>query len=499
MRAKEVDFDRLREKLSQTIQKDREETTNQRNLLQRLLRGDLHLIPSPQNHTGRSKSRGGDVNTSILSRTSSFSSTSSRVTAEGNTHRAGGSSGKGSAAVPVSEDVYKVLEALDSHRKDLMARNRELEMQVNDLLQSTSTSSASTSFSSSVEPIMVADKKKSNKHILGMTGGGNRSKGQQQQQPTISIQKRALNDEEDDIIEGGRYITILKEDLDDLHRTLKRREEEYQLLQRRLLSKKAEQEEEERIKKSMQEEIIRLQHQIESLQYDLSHRPSLKDYHRLQYSLEEAEKKLDQYIFHTSSLPNIRKHVSTTTQIKIDKVNHQLQLYLLDHCSKDILLETVKSLCRELDLHDLSDLLPAILKLKSAVTVIPSMEKYIIHINSYLIDRNDLLNEKLGIIRDDNTRGGRGSGSSGRGVERIVDSMEEVKVILPRWWNLVQQSIDLARFRECVLLELFRSQTLLSRLPLSSSSNNPPPHHSGPSGAGAGAGGSSSGSGKIGK
>eukprot|EP01039_Chlorochromonas_danica_P004533 gene4538-4971_t len=454
MRAKEVDFDRLREKLSQTIQKDREETTNQRHLLQRLLRNS--------------------------SRTSS-----SRVPAESNNNnRAAGTSGSGSggkglASLPVSEDVYKVLEALDSHRKDLMARNRELEMQVNDLLQPVSTSSTSTSFSSSVEPV-VADKQKSTRHIL-LPGG--RSKGQpqlQQRQPTISVHtNRPLNDDEDDddvmVGEGGgggRYIRILKEDLDDLHTRLRQREEEYQQLQRHMLSYTAEREENDKLTKTLRQEVARLTCQLERLQYDLNHRPSIKEYHRLQYTLEETEKKLDQYILHsTSSSSNIpgsiRKHITTTTQMKIDKLNYQLQLYLLDSCSKDILLETIKSLCRELDLSDLSDLLPAIIKLKSAVTAIPSMEKYIIHINSYLIDRNDLLNEKLGVIRDSSTNRGsdRGSGSGGRKVERIVDSMEEVKVILPRWWNLVQQSVDLARFRECVLMELFRSQTLLSHGP----------------------------------
>eukprot|EP00981_Chlorochromonas_danica_P014515 scaffold8165_cov177-Ochromonas_danica.AAC.1 len=383
MRAKEVDFDRLREKLSQTIQKDREETTNQRHLLQRLLRGDLHLIPSRNNNSnsgnkshragsGGGGGGGGDVNnTSILSRTSSFSgnssrTSSSRVPAESNNNnRAAGTSGSGSggkglASLPVSEDVYKVLEALDSHRKDLMARNRELEMQVNDLLQPVSTSSTSTSFSSSVEPV-VADKQKSTRHIL-LPGG--RSKGQpqpqlQQRQPTISVHtNRPLNDDEDDddvmVGEGGgggRYIRILKEDLDDLHTRLRQREEEYQQLQRHMLSYTAEREENDKLTKTLRQEVAH---------------------------------------------------------------------------------------------------------------------------------RNDLLNEKLGVIRDSSTNRGsdRGSGSGGRKVERIVDSMEEVKVILPRWWNLVQQSVDLARFRECVLMELFRSQTLLSRLSPSSLSNPTNPNSS---------------------
>lgn len=446
LRAKEVEFDRLREKLAQLTVKDRESAKKSKELLQKVLStGDYSFLTSyAPAQPGSGKKPSSRLNTS----TNSAGSYSSKA---GSTSAA--------AAAASNEEVCKVFEALDGHCRDLRSRNKELELQVQDLLRTLESAENSFIRGDSLDAGRASPTRRA-----ASAGSPTRSSAAASPSRNVSNKEliavykrtehdrmRGLGDESDD-----RYITVLKEDYHDLHERLARQDEEVTALTHRVLLSQSENSELENRIETLMQKCKQLKEANESLQFELDNRPSVKEFNHLKYNLKECEQKLSQFITHSTSTANIdknyKKYLSTNDRIRVDKLNHHLQLYLLDHLSKEVLLETVKDVCRELSVQDLSFLLPTVQKLKVAVTAIPLMEKFIVHMTSYVLDRNELLNEKLGVSRP----------APGQD-EKLEDSMEEVKRILPRWWSLVQQSVDLARFREAILMEVHRSEVLLSQ------------------------------------
>ena len=50
-------------------------------------------------------------------------------------------------------------------------------------------------------------------------------------------------------------------------------------------------------------------------------------------------------------------------------------------------IEVLKTICRELDINDLSEIQPALIKLKAVVNTIPRMEKFIKQVISFIYER----------------------------------------------------------------------------------------------------------------
>ena len=79
-----------------------------------------------------------------------------------------------------------------------------------------------------------------------------------------------------------------------------------------------------------------------------------------------------------------RKHLSTTDRIKVDKRNHELGLWLLDSLPKATMKEVLLTICRELDITEISDIQPSLVKLKAVVKTVPRMERFISQVCGFI-------------------------------------------------------------------------------------------------------------------
>jgi regulator of replication initiation timing len=161
-RAKDLEIDRLKQKLIHLAEKERDTNQRNRHILAQIKAGDVTFLgdkallasppPSPEGtkHTtmagGGSTGRGsgggsastttGAANASFHSAASKGSVGSARTATTANKSRA--SAGLHSPGFVTSTTVVSltaVVDALESQRKELFARNKELELQVRDLLQ----------------------------------------------------------------------------------------------------------------------------------------------------------------------------------------------------------------------------------------------------------------------------------------------------------------------------------------------------------------------------
>jgi hypothetical protein len=99
-----------------------------------------------------------------------------------------------------------------------------------------------------------------------------------------------------------------------------------------------------------------------------------------QSELAESESKLRDLIVmrrEKVELQGERKHMSVKQRVLMDKNNFELELWALDSLPQEITRDALKAVCRELGLSDISDIQPAIMKLKAVVGAVPRMEKFI--------------------------------------------------------------------------------------------------------------------------
>lgn len=87
-------------------------------------------------------------------------------------------------------------------------------------------------------------------------------------------------------------------------------------------------------------------------------------------------------------LMNWRKHLSTSDRIKADRRNHELKLWLLESLPKSVMQEVLQSLCRELDVSDVSELLPGIVKMKTVIRAVPRMEQFITTVCNFVFQKD---------------------------------------------------------------------------------------------------------------
>ncbi len=422
------------------MQKERDAMLRSRELLQKVVTSGDYGLLFEQNLGQLSKKA------SISSRTLSqqqqnipMMSTSSRPSSVRSSP--GSMSSAGAGVGGITEDIYKVFDALETNRRELLARNHELELQVQDLLanmqnaqnNNNSTLNNTSQLSSPDSPVHHHSSKGQSSH---------------QSRPLPSYPHPQEHKEQ-----SSKSIQVLRVEYDELLDSLHHLQQQHTDMHHKLLVKNTQYHEQQDKIQQMQHAINTYKERIGQLHHDLQSRPSLKAYNQVKYNLQECETKLSHYILYYNNQGKVEKsykqHLPTQDAMRIDKLNHALHLYGLDDLSKDILLDIIKSICRELHLQDITDIQPCIQKLKAAMLSIPIMEKYIIEVNSYIQDRNNVLDERLGYQHQQQDR------------RKVQDGMEEVKKILTRWWSLVQQSVELAKLREKVLLELYRGQVLL--------------------------------------
>ena len=87
-------------------------------------------------------------------------------------------------------------------------------------------------------------------------------------------------------------------------------------------------------------------------------------------------------------LMNWRQHLSTSDRIKADRRNHELKLWLLESLPKSVMQEVLQSLCRELDVSDVSEVLPGVVKMKTVLRAVPRMEQFITAVCNFVFQKD---------------------------------------------------------------------------------------------------------------
>ena len=126
---------------------------------------------------------------------------------------------------------------------------------------------------------------------------------------------------------------------------------------------------------------------MDNLRIELTSRPSVKQWHQKQAEAREAEDKLHDLIVmrkESSELQSQRKHMSSKEKMSVDKRNYEMGLWVLDSLPGEVAKEALKAVCRELGLNDISEVQPALLKLKTVVGAVPRMERFITQVCSFI-------------------------------------------------------------------------------------------------------------------
>ena len=134
-----------------------------------------------------------------------------------------------------------------------------------------------------------------------------------------------------------------------------------------------------------------MRNEIDNLRIELDSRPSVPQWNQKLKEVRELESKLHDVVVlrqESKEILSWKKHLSTRDQIKADKRNHELGLWLLESLPSSVMRETLMCLCRELDLNDISELLPCVIKLKTVVRAVPRMQAFITSVCDYVLERS---------------------------------------------------------------------------------------------------------------
>ena len=141
-----------------------------------------------------------------------------------------------------------------------------------------------------------------------------------------------------------------------------------------------------------------------------------------------------------------RKHLSTTDRIKVDKRNHELGLWLLDSLPKATMKEVLQTICRELDITEISDIQPSLVKLKAVVKTVPRMERFISQICGFIFQRHPTLGDIDGM------KNIAGSAAPSLGVDGLPQyTMDHILPILRRY-VIFYSYLAFIMVLQCVLL-----------------------------------------------
>lgn len=130
--------------------------------------------------------------------------------------------------------------------------------------------------------------------------------------------------------------------------------------------------------------------EIESLRIELDGRPSVRAFSQKQKEVTELESKLHDVVMmrkEAAEVASFKKYLSTSDRIKADKRNHELGLWIIESVPTAVVKEILQSACRELDISDISELQPSIVKLKSVVRTVPRIEAFATKLCGFVFDR----------------------------------------------------------------------------------------------------------------
>ena len=130
--------------------------------------------------------------------------------------------------------------------------------------------------------------------------------------------------------------------------------------------------------------------QNDNLQLELSARPTVKAMRDKERDCRALESRLHDIVVmrkESAELEGLRKHMSAKDRMAADRRNYEMGLYLLDSLPQEVAKESLKMICRELDLSDISDVQPALQKLKTVVEAVPRMERFITKVCGLVRDK----------------------------------------------------------------------------------------------------------------
>jgi hypothetical protein len=433
-RVKEQEFEKLKKKLAFSAEKEAESVQRTKDILQVLNTRDLVLIDQSFSEMGigASPARKGSTNTNVNSSHLSARSTSTANSKRGPPASTSNVSNPGNRLTKEEriENLTYALKAMESDRRELLSRNLELELQVKGLLEDLNNGPTSTSYNvSHQEDSLERDTSFSSSPVM------------KKMAPTAMSASRTLREQE--------LLDEMDAEKRSFQQIIDRQRQRIEELQQKHDILSAFQEEGHTKIETLRGQLSECHQEIENLRLQLDARPSIRQWTTAQREIHDLERKVHDLVMLRGEAAEIeawRKHLSTSERIRIDKRNHELGLWLLDSLPKNVMKESLQTVCRELDLSDLSEIPQAIHKLKTVVRAVPRMERFISKVTSFVSDRTVLLNDRLGLGTPDLA---------------AHESLEKTMQQLQRWWMLVQKCVDLEEFRESVLFELFRANELI--------------------------------------
>lgn len=156
---------------------------------------------------------------------------------------------------------------------------------------------------------------------------------------------------------------------------------------------------------NLRDSLMNKQEEIDNFILEINSRPTVKEWNRLQSQLKDCEEKLHDIIMMRGEMAEInawKQHLSTSERIQIDKRNYELGLWMLDSLPQQVLKEILQAICRELDLNDITEIVPSLQKLKFVVKSVPRMERFISMVTTFVMEHerqspNPIAKEKLEI------------------------------------------------------------------------------------------------------
>lgn len=326
---KDLELDRLKDKLARVADREREVAAHNRVILQRLRTGDASALPAwPNDRTPTKKS----------THLSNVTTTSS----------------KGSDPVTKAVTVSDLVNAFETQRLELFSRNKELELQVQNLLHKLKDLQSDwdgkvlsidhpSDFDADITRSMVSEDYNSN--------------GSSPINPSSVLTPTARQ----------MYDKMLQQT------------EQLEYLTRQLEVSRALGSEKDEMLNAFRVRASELHEEIENLRLQLDSRPTVRQWTQAQRERESLEERLHDLILlrgESSEIAMWRKHLSTSERIKVDRRNHELGLWLLDSLPKTTMKEVLQAVCRELDITEISEIQPSLVKLKAVVKAVPRMERY---------------------------------------------------------------------------------------------------------------------------
>jgi hypothetical protein len=189
-----------------------------------------------------------------------------------------------------------------------------------------------------------------------------------------------------------------------------------------------------------------LEEDNENLKLELGSRPSVRDWTTAQRRMSSLERQIEakeQEVQESRDARELRKYTSTASQIKKDRDNHRLKLHKIHSLPRETSRELLMECCRELDIDDVSMIVPSITKINKVMSAVPRMEKFIREVCGFVFMHS---------MKDQEN----GSQNSEDGSTSFEGTLEDVFPTLKRWLKSLRQLGDLKEFRLLIEAELLR-------------------------------------------